>query len=287
VIAQSLKNFIEGKLCQQIIHAVPVSGGSINAVYCLQILDKKYLLKVNSREQFPNMFKCEAEGLKTIALTGAIAVPDIILQNDIDDQSFLLLEWIDMRRATPKASILLGQQLARMHQSTADSFGFDSDNYMGSLQQSNKKHHKWSEFFVEERLMPMVKMAADRQRLYKTDLTNFEKLYKKLPELFQEEPPSLIHGDLWSGNYLISEDEKPYLIDPAVSYGHREFDIAMTTLFGGFSNEFYVAYNEAFPLEKDWQQRIDLWNLYPLLVHLNLFGMGYLGQVRDCLNKYK
>jgi protein-ribulosamine 3-kinase len=287
VIAQSLKNFIEGKLCQQIIHAVPVSGGSINAVYCLQILDKKYLLKVNSREQFPSMFKCEAEGLKAIALTGAIAVPDIILQNDIDDQSFLLLEWIDMRRATPKASTLFGSQLAQMHRTTVDSFGFEADNYMGSLHQSNKKHHKWSEFFVEERLMPMVKMAADRQRLYKTDLTNFEKLYKKLPELFQEEPPSLIHGDLWSGNYLISEDEKPYLIDPAVSYGHRESDIAMTTLFGGFSNEFYAAYNEAFPLEKGWQQRMDLWNLYPLLVHLNLFGMGYLGQVRDCLNEYK
>jgi protein-ribulosamine 3-kinase len=286
-LPNELTGFLETNLSIKIISAMPVSGGSINAVYCLRTTKGKYLLKLNNRDKFPGMFKCEAEGLRAIAKTNTIAVPGIVLQDDVDDKCFLLLEWIETRRPTAKASALLGQQLARMHQATAGSFGFDSDNYMGSLKQSNKKNGSWSEFFIQDRLMPMVKTGIDKELLNRTDTANFEQLYKKLPELFSEEPSSLIHGDLWSGNYLISEDEKPYLIDPAVSYGHREFDIAMTTLFGGFSNEFYAAYNEAFPLEKGWQQRMDLWNLYPLLVHLNLFGMGYLGQVRDCLNEYK
>jgi len=232
------------------------------------------------------MFQREVESLAAIAKTVTIAVPAVVLHDEADDESFLLMEWIETRRPTAKASALLGEQLAAMHRSAAESFGFETDNYMGSLSQSNKRHDTWSSFFIHERLMPMVKMAMNKRLLNTADLQNFEQLYKKLPDLFEEELPSLIHGDLWSGNYLISEDEKPYLIDPAVTYGHREFDIAMTTLFGGFSQEFYTAYNESFPLAKGWQHRIDLWNLYPLLIHLNLFGLGYLGQVRDCLGEY-
>ncbi len=281
-----LLNTIQKRLSINISSAIPVSGGSINAVYCLQASNKKYLLKLNSRGQFPGMFKCEVEGLSALAKTKAIGIPQMILQDDIDDKSFLLLEWIDTRRPTPKSSATLGEQLAQLHRSTAKSFGFEADNYMGSLPQSNRRHDKWSDFFIEERLMPMVKMAANKQLLNSNDQQAFEQLYKNIPNLFDEEPPSLIHGDLWGGNYLISEDEKPYLIDPAVSYSHREFDIAMSTLFGGFSQEFYTAYHEAFPLAKGWQQRMDLWNLYPLLVHLNLFGAGYLGQVRGCLREY-
>jgi fructosamine-3-kinase len=286
VITENIKQIIRQQLHKSVINAIPVSGGSINSVYCLQTSAKKYLLKLNSRDQFPDMFKREAEGLSAIAQTSATGVPQVILQGDTDDKSFLLLEWIDTRRATVNASALLGEQLAQMHRSTAESFGFETDNYMGSLPQSNRRHNTWSNFFISERLMPMVEMATDKRYFNASDLQNFEQLYKILPGLFNEEPPSLIHGDLWGGNYLIGEDEKPYLIDPAVSYGHREFDIAMTTLFGGFSQEFYTAYHEAFPLAKGWQQRVDLWNLYPLLIHLNLFGMGYLEQVRDCLGTW-
>ncbi|MDB5109721.1 MAG: fructosamine kinase [Mucilaginibacter sp.] len=232
------------------------------------------------------MFYHETEGLKAIAATGTIAVPKILLQGEFEDQNFLMLEWINSRRPTPKGSAMLGEQLAQMHHTTSLGFGFTADNYMGSLPQSNRHHNKWSDFFIEERLLPMVRLAINRQLLNQADLKNFEQLYKNLPGLFNEEVPALIHGDLWSGNYLTDENEKPYLIDPAVSYGHREFDIAMTTLFRGFSNEFYQAYNQVFPLAKGWEQRVDLWNLYPLLVHLNLFGAGYLGQVRDCLNQF-
>lgn len=286
MIPEAVKSSIVAQLKEAIVDVTPVSGGSINMVYCLQTATEKFLLKLNSCVQFPGMFQREAEGLLAMAKTGTIAVPDVLLQNEVGDKGLLLMEWIDTRRSTPGASALLGKQVAQMHRSTAEDFGLDTDNYMGSLPQSNKRHSKWSDFFTNERLMPMVKMAAGKRLLNSDDQQNFEQLYKNLPHLFEEERPSLIHGDLWGGNYLISEDEKPYLIDPAVSYGHREFDIAMTTLFGGFSQEFYIAYNEAFPLTKGWQQRLDLWNLYPLLVHLNLFGKGYLGQVRDCLHEY-
>jgi protein-ribulosamine 3-kinase len=264
----------------------PVGGGSINQVYCLHTNVGKYLLKVNSASTYPQMFKREAEGLNAIAATGTISVPGVIACGQVDDRSFLLMEWIENMRATSEASVKLGKQLAQMHRNSSTGFGFATDNYMGSLTQSNKQHETWKVFFIEERLSPMVKLALSKGLLNRKDVANFELLYAKLNDLFDEEPSSLIHGDLWGGNYLVGMDDQPYLIDPAVSYGHREFDIAMTTLFGGFSNEFYLSYHEAFPLAQGWQQRIDLWNLYPLLVHVNLFGMGYVGQVRDGLKQY-
>jgi len=278
-----LQQYLNGSA---IIHISPISGGSINRVYRLDTVAKNYLLKLNSRSNFQAMFTCEVSGLKAIADTDTIAVPEVIAWGDFEDYSFLVLEWIETRRSTVKASEVLGRQLAAMHQCSAGHFGLDTDNYMGSLHQPNKKHPSWSEFFIHERLMPMVNMASAKGLLSANDQHNFEQLYLRLSSLFDEERPALIHGDLWNGNYLIDTDEKPYLIDPAISYGHREFDIAMTTLFGGFSREFYEAYHEAFPLADGWQDRLDLWNLYPLLVHLNLFGTGYLGQVRECLLSY-
>ncbi|MDT3401563.1 fructosamine kinase family protein [Mucilaginibacter terrae] len=290
--SSKLKEYIE--LCLTVnygnpvnLQAVnPVSGGDINAAYCIITNAGKFMVKLNSKSAYPGMFKRESEGLTAIRNTRTIAVLEVVLQFDFEDDSCMLMEWVDASRATPAASEQLGYQLAAMHRNTAPFFGFDTDNYMGSLPQSNHKHDAWAQFFVQERLEPMMKIAIDKRLLSYEDARLFDKLYDRLPKLFNEEAPALIHGDLWGGNYLIRNDGKPYLIDPAISYGHREFDIAMTTLFSGFSNEFYTAYHEAFPLAKGWQERVDLWNLYPLLLHLNLFGMSYLGQVRYGLNKY-
>jgi len=267
-------------------HVSSVSGGSINAAYCLHTTAGDYMMKRNSKSAFPGMSACESAGLAAIRKTKTIAVPQTILLDEFEDDSFLVLEWIETVGATPAAAKLLGQQLAAMHKHTANEFGFDANNYMGSLPQSNRSHTTWASFFINERLQPMVKIGVDKGLLQHSDEKNFERLYQLLPGLFSEEPPALLHGDLWSGNYLISANQKPYLIDPAVSYGHREFDIAMTTLFGGFNREFYEAYQNSFPLEKDWQQRINLWNLYPLLLHLNLFGSGYLIPIKSCLQQY-
>jgi len=282
---QSLQ-LIEQKLLTAVITSTAVAGGSICQAYCLQTGNGKYFIKANSKVKFPGMFKAEAAGLALIKGKSGIRVPQVLLCDDAGDEGFLLMEWIDTKRPTPAASEELGRNLANLHKISADHFGLDHDNYMGSLPQSNKMHGSWGRFLIEERLQPMVKMAITKRMLNNADAVNFDNLYKNLPGLFNEEAPSLIHGDLWGGNYLVDANESPYLIDPAVCYGHREFDLAMTTLFGGFSSEFYGAYNESFPLAKGWEGRVDLWNLYPLLAHLNLFGMGYLGQVRDCLRRY-
>lgn len=283
-----LEQQLSGVINQQLRlkHVSSVSGGSINAAYCLHTNVGDYIMKRNSKSAYPRMFNCEAEGLAAIRSTKTIAVPEVVLLADFEEDSYLVLEWIENIRATTKASELLGRQLAAMHKHTAKQFGFGHDNYMGSLPQSNKLHDTWSRFFIEERLQPMVKIAVDRQLLSSQDVQTFDKLYSNLSGSFTEEPAALLHGDLWGGNYLIGTHGKPFLIDPAVSYGNREFDIAMTTLFGGFSREFYDAYQESYPLQAGWQQRVALWNLYPLLLHLNLFGSGYLRQVRDGVANY-
>jgi len=286
MIEKAVIKLIEKELSINITGTVPVGGGSVNKAYCLHTDAKKYFIKINSAGEFPGMFEAEAAGLNLIAQSATIAVPEILLKGEVTGESFLLLEWIDSQQPTASASQKLGMQLAQMHRHSSEFFGLDKNNYMGSLHQSNKKHSTWSDFFVNERLQPMIKLAADKQLLNAKDIADFELLCKKLPGLFTEEPSSLLHGDLWGGNYLVSDKGTPYLIDPAVSYGNREFDIATTTLFGGFSREFYTSYHEQFPLNKGWEQRIDLWNIYPLLVHLNLFGMGYLAQVKHCLRRY-
>jgi fructosamine-3-kinase len=277
---------LEEEIGAQVTGVKTIGGGSINRVFRLTTTKANYLLKVNDGQAFPGMFKAEATGLETIRNTNSIRIPDVILQDDFESDSFLILEWVETRQPDAKSSALLGEKLSQMHQHTSTNFGDVADNFMGSLRQTNRSHSTWAEFFIEDRLKPMVQIANSNALINNMDMRNFERLYEQLPELFQEEAPSLIHGDLWSGNSLSSVTGEPYLIDPAISYGYREFDIAMTTLFGCFSNQFYEAYNYHSPLSKGWEQRLDLWNLYPLLVHLNLFGSGYLGQVRDCLKVY-
>ncbi|SEP07221.1 fructosamine kinase family protein [Mucilaginibacter sp. OK283] len=281
-IIKAIETFFDTK----VLSAMPLSGGSINRVYRLQTAMERFVLKVNNRFNFPGMFNLEAQGLETICSTQTIAVPEVLLQSETDTESYLLMEWIIPGHTTQKASEALGEQLAQMHRHTSHSFGFYTDNYMGSLRQSNQLHEHWSDFFIDERLKPMVRIAQTKQLLTNNDLRLFELLYQKLPGLFTEETPALVHCDLWSGNYMIDTHEKPYLIDPAVSYSNREFDIAMTTLFGGFDKTFYDAYHAGYPLQTGWQRRLKLWNLYPLLVHVNLFGSAYTSQVRECLASF-
>ncbi|UOE46362.1 fructosamine kinase family protein [Mucilaginibacter sp. SMC90] len=285
-VSAGVINDIELGLNAKIKSISPVAGGDINQAYRLQTALDRFFIKINSLHKFPGMFESEVEGLAAISKTNAIAVPNVILRGDTGDESYLILEWIDAGQINNVSSKKLGYQLAQMHRATSAQFGFDADNYMGSLHQSNRPRDNWAQFFIEERLQPMIKMAADKGELNKNDVHQFDLLYKKLPGLFTEEPPALLHGDLWGGNYLISSEGKPYLIDPAVSYGNREFDIAMTTLFGGFDRAFYEAYNNEFQLLPGWQQRLKLWNLYPLLVHVNLFGGMYAKQVRDNLSVF-
>jgi fructosamine-3-kinase len=177
-------------------------------------------------------------------------------------------------------------RLAQLHNATDTAFGLDHDNYIGSLRQQNAQHSSWVDFFVEQRLNVQLKLSLDSGTGRTGWSKQFDSLFKKLPSLLPEGRPSLLHGDLWSGNLIIDVKGEPCLIDPAVYFGNREADLAMTKLFGGFSDEFYKVYEQHSKLQHGYQQRLELYNLYPLLVHVNLFGGAYVGSVDAILSRF-
>ena len=181
---------------------------------------------------------------------------------------------------------MLGQTLAALHQHTAPSFGLDYDNYIGSLRQSNRPWDSWIDFFVHQRLEPQIRLATDNHQPIHALKKKIEAFYKEISALLPKENPALIHGDLWGGNLLTDEKGYPCLIDPAVCFGHREAELAYTQLFGHFDRQFYHVYNESFPLEPGFKERADLYNLYPLLVHVNLFGGGYVQQSEAIVSRF-
>ncbi|MEZ4791106.1 MAG: fructosamine kinase family protein [Flavobacteriales bacterium] len=265
---------------------VVVGGGSINDAYRLETNEGRYFVKVNQADRYPSFFAAEADGLGRIGATSTMRVPRVIAVGEDHDDSYLLLEWIASGPKTPAFWSDFGRSLAALHRHTAPAFGLERDNYIGTLVQRNTEHPGWTEFFVQCRLEPMVAKARDRKRLGGGDVLRFERLYAQLDALFPTEAPALLHGDLWNGNFMCGADAKPVLIDPAVYHGHREMDIAMSTLFGGFDPGFIAAYDDAWPLEQGWRERVDLCNLYPLLVHVNLFGGGYVQQVQAVLKRF-
>ena len=165
-------------------------------------------------------------------------------------------------------------------------FGLDHSNYMGALRQDNTPSDRFVDFFIHRRLQPQVGLAVKEGLLDHSAVAHFERLYTRLPDIFPVEPPSLLHGDLWSGNFLADESGEPVLIDPAVYYGHRSIDLAMTTLFGGFARPFYESYAYHYPFPPNFQEQWDICNLYPLLVHLNLFGQSYLGKILHTIRRF-
>lgn len=263
-----------------------VSGGSINEAWQFRVGDKSYFVKTNDADRYPGMFEREAEGLQLLASTHSFRVPEIIACGEFNGQSYLLLEFLERGKLRRDYWEQAGRNLALLHKHTHTSFGLAHDNYMGSLPQKNAWKDSYVQFLIENRLQPQFEMAAKRYAAVKNMQTQIEKLYQRLPLLIPEEKPSLVHGDLWSGNMIIGPEGEACLIDPAVHYGHREADLAMTKMFGGFEAEFYQAYHAEFPPEKGWEMRAELFNLYPFLIHLNLFGGGYLQSVQHIVSRY-
>lgn len=263
-----------------------VGGGSINDCYALETSAGRYFVKTNAADRHPSMFEAEADGLNRLAATGAVRMPKVIAFGEEHDVSYLILEHINGGLKSAAFWEGFGRQLAALHRHTERAFGLDRDNYIGSMKQLNSPAADWSSFFIHQRLAPQLKKARDADRVDAGMAFRFERLFAKLDHLFPTEPPALLHGDLWSGNFLSDDHGRPVLIDPAVYYGHREMDIAMTRLFVGFDAGFYSAYSSAWPLASGWEERIDLCNLYPLLVHVNLFGGGYAQQVSAILKRF-
>jgi protein-ribulosamine 3-kinase len=291
MLPQKLYEHLKKLLAQQFNTSVAhlqvqsVGGGSINETYKLTFSNTHTLFcKVNDAARFPQMFVKEAQGLVALCKTNTIETPQVILHGHFDPYQFLVLEWIESGAKTITFFKTFGERLAALHQNTNESFGWETDNYMGSVRQQNNFQNDWNNFFIKQRLEPLVQQCLSKKRLTQNEHEDFKKLYQKLPQFFDmNEKPALLHGDLWSGNYLCNRNDKPVLIDPAVYYGHRCMDIAMTTLFGGFDKNFYESYHYHFPLPKDCDVQLKICNLYPLLIHLLLFGQSYLTSIQQTL----
>lgn len=272
--------FPEEVIIKSITH---LGGGSINEAVLAETTKGCFFLKWNI---LSDMFEKEATGLKLLASTNTVSIPKIISSGGFENTSYLILEYFGGAPKSLNFWSILGRQLANLHKNSASYYGLEESNYIGSLPQENHISQNWIEFFIHHRLDFQVKMAFDGGMLDDKHVKLFQKLYLKLSDLLILESPSLVHGDLWSGNLITDNQGNPALIDPAVYYGNREVDLAMTTLFGGFHDDFYEAYLEAFPLEKGYKERWEIYNLYPLLVHLNLFGYSYLNAITSVLRKY-
>ncbi len=271
------------------VHILSISslgGGSINDAFRIETDAGIYFLKHNKASLFPEMFEKEEKGLELLRQAGELPVPELIATGKSNDEAFLLLKYIESAPKQPDFWDKFGTSLAKLHRHAGEYFGLDHDNYIGSLHQHNNKHPDWISFFIEERLERQARLARNKALIGAGILSALDRLYRRLPEIFPEEAPALLHGDLWNGNYMTDENGHACLIDPAVYYGHREMDIGMSKLFGGFSGEFYEAYNREYPMEKGWEKRLDICNLYPLLVHVNLFGAAYVGQLNSILQRF-
>ncbi|MDJ0646702.1 MAG: fructosamine kinase family protein [Flavobacteriaceae bacterium] len=264
----------------------PVSGGDISQAFLLETTNRRCFLKVNSDKNAFEMFASERSGLEALATTKTIATPSVFHSGKIGHMTFLLMEYIESKPATSQDFEKLGRELATLHKNTSTQFGFETDNFIGSLPQQNNHHDTWVDFYSEERLIPQLELAVSKNLMSQSELPDKELMKSALTGMFENIEPSLLHGDLWGGNFLISLDGTPYLIDPAVYYGHHEVDIAMSRLFGGFGASFYAAYHEEFPIVSETPARIEMYQLYYLLVHLNIFGSSYSGSVKRILKRY-
>ncbi|WP_170110525.1 fructosamine kinase family protein [Flavilitoribacter nigricans] len=288
-LSEVVTNKIEAQLGQSLIEVSPVSGGDINDARLITVQDgQQFFVKINEGPQAYPMFQAEARGLEMLrsAAPAEILIPDFIACEPAGEAAFLLLEYI--QTGTPLSGFwpAFGRGLAKLHRQSNDQFGLDHANFIGRLPQSNGAHDDWPGFYTHERLLPQGKMAYEQTLLDLKDMQYLERLCKQLGDLYPTEPPALIHGDLWSGNYLVHTNGQAVLIDPSVAYSHREMDLAMTRLFGGFPEEFYRAYQESYPLDSGWEDRLPLGQLYYLLVHLNMFGTSYLPSVKRILKQF-
>jgi len=287
-LRQELSALLSGKFGNHISidGAVALSGGSINEAYRLKTSAGDFFMKYNRASAHPRMFEQEARGLSLLRDAGAVRVPEVVGHGDDGTWSFIILEYLEQAGKGPRFWEDFGRRLAGLHRHTTARYGLDHDNYIGSLPQYNDQHDRWVDFFREQRLLVQMEMASRAGLLPLRTRRAFERLFSRLEQIFPDEPPALVHGDLWSGNYMVDEKGEACIIDPAVYYGFREMDIGMSRLFGVFGSAFYDAYNEAWPMAPGWRERVEICNLYPLMVHVNLFGAGYLGSVEGILREF-
>ncbi|MEY4518612.1 MAG: hypothetical protein RLZZ499_1211 [Cyanobacteriota bacterium] len=278
-IAQAISRETEQEFA--IANTKSVSGGCINQGYQVSSQDRTYFVKLNDVSKV-EMFAAEALGLKQMYATQTITVPQPVCWGTAANSSYLVLQWLDLAGGSNQSWTEMGRQLAAMHRvGTSKDFGWSRNNTIGSTPQINTWMDNWADFFAEQRIGYQLKLAKRRGGNFPESNRVVDLVRNKLAEW--QPPVSLVHGDLWSGNAVISSDGAPIILDPATYYGDRETDLAMTELFGGFPTAFYQGYNEAWQLDSGYGQRKSIYNLYHVLNHFNLFGGGYANQAQTII----
>jgi protein-ribulosamine 3-kinase len=278
----AVRSVLENKI-GKIAGLESLHGGSINQCYRVSCYNSTVFCKVNSASEFPELFEKEKAGLE-ILRSNNILTPAVIACFEENGLQFLVMEWIEESEPDSNYWKKTGEALADLHQVFNEYWGLHFDNYMGSVAQDNRVNPKWTDFFIQQRLVPLVEKC--NKAFDKRSFIQFEALFKKLPEIYPERKPSLLHGDLWNGNLLCNKNHEPVFIDPAIYYGHHSVDIGMTKLFGGFHYSFMDAYTSCIETDPNFHEQCEISNIYPLLIHLYLFGGHYRLSVEDILKKY-
>ena len=266
------------------VSLTPVGGGCINSAFHLRTNSDQWFLKWSNGDHAKPMFKAEQFGLKLLSQHYP-KVPEVVDLLPLCGGYGLRMEYLQQAPASATHDERFGQALAELHRFTSEKFGLSQSNYIGSLEQRNLMSTNWATFYWSERLEPQIKMALSSNLLDKDEAIRLEQMIPVIEDFSKGSSPSLLHGDLWSGNYMHVASGTA-IFDPAVYFGFREMELAFTQMFGGFGTSFYSAYQATWPLDYGYEQRQPVWLLYPLLVHLNLFGRSYWQQLREILKRY-
>jgi len=280
---ETAKKIIREELNSNIKKLDQLGGGSINSVFLCELEKYKVVIKINDSLKFPRMFEKEKKGLLKLNKSG-VETPKIIFEGVKDSLAFLALEYIPIGNF--KNWELFGKKLAILHTNKNQFFGLDYDNYIGSLKQINNNEDNWKDFYSNQRILHLTKFAFNRELLTITDSKKIEEICLKLDTYIPFTEPSLIHGDLWSGNLIFNSEGEPVFIDPAIYYGHPEMDWAMLSLFGSYPEVAMKSYCNIIPIESNYFEREKIYQLYPILVHLILFGKSYYRNISEILNFY-
>ena len=284
-IPDQIHQFLRKDALLTIQKASPLSGGCIHHAYRIATDKGIFFLKWNHQSAYANLVT-EAQGLNLLASTHTLSTPEVVTIGKTEKYAVLVLSFIHSSRPASNYWEQFGHQLANLHLHHADAFGLEDDNFIGALPQSNKQHEDFSSFFMEERIKPMVRLAKSKGLLSLEDEQQFERLYANMEDFFPEESPSLVHGDLWGGNMMVGPDGQVVIFDPSAHFTHREMELSFMTLFDRQPEAFYAAYNDVYPIAPGFEERIPLYQLYPLLVHVNLFGSSYMSGVQQILRSF-
>lgn len=280
-----MRHTLEGRLGSMVRSSGRVSGGDVATSYRVELADGRTVFAKTRAEAPSGFFVTEASGLQWLRSAQAVAVPEVLAVAEAPPM--LALEWIEPGRVSASTGTGLGQSLAALHQTGSACFGREDRRPTGSRQLPNDPAPSWAEFYRERRLRPLAQIAEATGALSADTVTSLRRLADRVEGLLgPAEPPARLHGDLWAGNRLVDVDGRSWLIDPAAFGGHREFDLAMMRLFGGFGAEVFSAYDEAHPLADGWEERVALHQVAPLVVHAVKFGGGYVRAVTEAIGRY-